>query len=129
MRAFLPLVALLLAPAAADARPRLELTPALRAFIDLRMVEATEPRLGWQAPPREPIPPAILGGPSPADPTLDQGYRALAAFQYGLALVVGMGVQGSSYQDRSVGELPGLVRNADVRGGWPVWSKEQGAPP
>ncbi len=111
-----------LAPGSAQAGPRLELSPALRAFIDLAMVESTSPQIAWHAGPRAPTPPSILGGPTLADPSKDPGNVALGAFQYGLALILGLGVQGNSYQDRSVGELPGLLSNADVRGGYPVWS-------
>ena len=119
------IAALLLVPAAAHAGPRLELNPTVRAFIDLAMVESTHPQLTWRAAPREPTPPPILGGPIPAGPAADPGARALGAFQYAVALLLGLGVQGNRYQDRSVGELPGLVRNGVARGGYPIWSDKK----
>ena len=122
----LVLIAVLLSPSAASAGPRLELDPALRAFIDLAMVEAQTPRLELRTRPRPPKPPAILGGPTPADPLDDPGRQALNAVEYGLALVIGLGTSaGDSWQDQSAGELPGLLRSADRRGGYPFWSTKQ----
>lgn len=124
------LVAVLLSPAAAHAGPRLDLEPALRAFIDLAMVEALEPKLEFRLEARGPLPPSILGGPTPADPAEDPSALALNALQYGLAIALGLGTStGDTWQDRSVGELPGLVRNADIRGGRPFWSKERSTAP
>lgn len=120
-----PLLAiLLLLPSVAEAAPRLELSPTLRAFIDLSMVESSNLRFDLVPPAWVEPPPAILGGPTPADPSDAPSAQAAYGAQYALALVLGLGIQGDEYQDRSRGEMPGLVRNADVRGGYPVWSQK-----
>ncbi len=117
---------LLLLPASAPAAPQLDLADEVRAFIGYAAVPSAIIDLGLDRGMPE-LRLAILGGPTPADPSMDPGLQAFEAFQWGLALVLGLGAQGD-HVDAVDAEIPGIIRNRDVRGGPTLWAKSDGDP-
>ncbi len=125
MRSLL-LTLLLLLPASATAAPQLDLSDELRAFIGYAAVPSAVIDLGLERDMPE-LRMAILGGPTPADPSMDPGLQAYEAFRWGLALVLGLAAQGD-HVDAAEATIPGIIRNRDVRGGPTLWAKSDGEP-